>query len=406
MSVVVRKATGGGEKDPSGERDQRTTVEILQGGPEIIDGLADEWRSLCDAPGNLMPFNRPEWVKAYFRNNDNARFLIFSVRVDGKMKALLPLIEMKTKRSFFSVNVLRGPSDFNLWPTDVVMSPDSDRRAISSALWDQMAKTGSWDTVVLPNLPEGGVIEDLLTFAERDGFLTQRWEYMHSPNIKLSDWAGEKDPIRIADNPKLRKNIRQTLRKIQNDGGLKVRHYNHADPDILRRLYELESAGWKGEQGTAIASREKDVRFINEIAGAAQHFGYLLLSTLEFDGNLIGIALGFLYKNSYFGLKLGWDERYRHYSLGHLIVHATLAECLQKGINDYNMLGLGSSWKERWTKSAYRYSNLYIFRKGMRGKLLHFLNKIELSRIEKTFVNKVEHIGAPRDDVSGQDTHG
>jgi len=349
-----------------------------------------------------MPFNRPEWVKAYFRNNDKARFLILSVRMDGKMKALLPLIERKQKRSFISVNVLRGASDFNLWPTDVVISPDSDRREMSSALWDQMAKIGSWDSVVLPNLPEGGVIEDLSTFAERDGFLTRRWEYMHSPSIKLSDWAGEKDPVQIANNPKLRKNIRQTLRNIQNDGGLKVHHYNHADPDILRRLYELESEGWKGEQGTAISSREKDVRFMNEIAGAAQHFGYLLLSTLEFGGNLIGISLGLLYRNSYFGLKLGWDERYRRYSLGHLIVHATLAECLRNGVNDYYMLGLGSSWKERWTKSVNRYSNLYIFRKGIRGNLLHFLNKTEISKIKKTFDYKSEHIGASAKDVSGE----
>jgi len=132
------------------------TVEILKGGPEIIDGLANEWRSLCDASGNSMPFNRPEWVKAYFRNNDKARFLVFFVRVDGKMKALLPLIDRKQKRSFFSVNVLRGPSDFNLWPTDVVISPDSDRRAMSGALWDHMVKIGSWDIVVLPNLPKGG----------------------------------------------------------------------------------------------------------------------------------------------------------------------------------------------------------------------------------------------------------
>ncbi len=381
------------------------TVEILQGGAEIIDGLADEWRSLCDATGNSIPFNRPEWVKAYFRNNDKASFLVFTVRVDGKMKALLPLIERTQKRSFFSVNVLRGASDFNLWPTDVVISPDSDRRAMSSALWDRMARIGRWDSVVFPNLPEGGVIEDLATYAERDGFLTRRWEYMHSPSIKLSDWAGEQDPVRIADTPKLRANIRQTLRKIHNDGGLKVRHYDHADPDILKRLYELESAGWKGNQGTAIASREKDVRFMNEIAGAAQHFGYLLLSTLEFDGILIGISLGFLYRNSFFGLKLGWDERYRRYSLGHLIVHATLAECLRKGVDDYYMLGLGSSWKERWTKSVNRYSNLYIFRKGMRGNLLHFLNEMEISKIEKTFDNKGEHIGASAKNVSGEAPH-
>ncbi len=228
---------------------------------------------------------------------------------------------------------------------------------------------------------------------------------MHSPHINLTDLGEETDPIQIADHPKLRTNIRQTLRKIRNDGGLMVRHYDYADPDILRRLYQLESAGWKGEQATAIASREKDVRFINEIAGAAQHFGYLLLSTLEYGGNLVGISLGFLYKNRFFGLKLGWDERYRRYSLGHLIVHATLAECLRKGVKDYNLLGLRSSWKERWTKSAYRYSNLYIFRKGMRGKYLNFLNKSEISKIERTLGHRDGQSDASGINVSGEVVH-
>ncbi len=103
-----------------------------------------------------MPFNRPEWVKAYFRNNDKARFLVLCVRTDNKLKALLPLIERRRKRSLVSANVLRGPSDFDLWPTDVVISPDSDRRAMSRALWAQMSIIDDWDTIVLPNLPEGG----------------------------------------------------------------------------------------------------------------------------------------------------------------------------------------------------------------------------------------------------------
>ena len=79
MTKDNNKKAGEWEKDASGNSNRNKTVDILHGGPEIIDSLADEWRLLCDAPGNQLPFNRPEWVKAYFRNNDKANFIIFNV---------------------------------------------------------------------------------------------------------------------------------------------------------------------------------------------------------------------------------------------------------------------------------------------------------------------------------------
>jgi hypothetical protein len=79
-----------------GNEAPRVASDVLSGGPGIVDGLAPEWRQLCDASDDPLPFTRPEWVGAYFRSNDKARrFLILTVRLNGKLKAVLPLIDRR-----------------------------------------------------------------------------------------------------------------------------------------------------------------------------------------------------------------------------------------------------------------------------------------------------------------------
>lgn len=347
----------------------RVTSEVLRGGPEIVGGLAPEWRELCDASGDPLPFTRPEWVGAYFRCNDKARrFLILTVRIDGKLKAVLPLIERKHKLSHIPANIFRGPSDFDLWPSDIPIAVDSERQLIARELWGLIRTMREWDVIELPNIPRGGAAEDFLKAATEDGFPSHRWEYMHSPYIGLAEWDGKGDPANIAVSSHLRKSLRQIIRKAEKEGGINVRSSDRFDPFLIQRLYELEASGWKGERGNAILLREKERRFHDEIAIAAQNFGYLSLHALEMKGQVVAISLGFNYKKRYFGMKMGWDQSLKSYSLGHLLVHAILKDCLRHGITELHLMGLRSDWKEKWTKNTLPHSNWYIFNKGLYGK--------------------------------------
>ncbi len=376
------------------ERKRRVTAEVVRGGPEIVGDLAPEWRELCDASGDPLPFTRPEWVEAYFRCNDKARrFHILTVRIDGKLKAVLPLIERKHKLSHIPANIFRGPSDFNLWPSDISIAGEPERQMVAKELWGLIRNLGEWDVIELPNIPLGGAAEDFLKAATDDGFPSHRWEYMHSPLIRLAECAGTENPADIAVSSHLRKHLRQIIRKTEKEGGIEVLFSDKFDSALLGQLYEMEASGWKGESGNAILLREKERRFHDEIATAAQNFGYLSLHALKLKGHVVAIALGFNYKKRYFGMKMGWDQNLKSYSLGHLLVHAILNDCLGHGITELHLMGLRSDWKEKWTKNTLPHSTCYIFRKGLYGKVTRKAKLRSISNTINTFSIQSEHLG-------------
>ncbi len=377
----------------AGNEHPRVAGEVLSGGPGIVEFLAEEWRQLCDASDHPLPFNRPEWVGAYFRSNDKARrFFLLTVRIDGKLKAVLPLIDRKRWISRMPANVLRGPSDFDLWPSDILVADESVRPTAARELWRLVRGLKGWDVIELPNIPQGGAAEEFLRAATEDGFPSHRWEYMQSPCIRLEDRAGMQDTSDIALSASLRRNIRGALRKVEKEGGIQVRSSDRFDSFLLQRLYELEASGWKGEQGNAILLREKDRRFHDDIAIAAQNSGYLSLHALEMKGQVVAVSMGFNYKKIFFGMKMGWDQGLKSFSLGHLLINAILKDCLRNSVTEFHMMGLKSDWKTQWTKNTLPYSTCYVFHKGIYGKVVKSAIRKSISYQVQTISSHEGHI--------------
>src|SRR5258708_4226564 len=153
------------------------TVEILRGGVDAIDHLAQEWRELCIEGVSNEPFYRPEWIAAYVRAFEAAhRLIVICARVHGRLRAVLPLIE---ERAFFCglpVRKLRGAANVHSYRFDLVRGADQDGDAGVEAIWRAISERGDWDVVELPDVPEGGCAEQLLVAAENAGYPTGRWE--------------------------------------------------------------------------------------------------------------------------------------------------------------------------------------------------------------------------------------
>ena len=171
-------------------------------------------------------------------------------------------------------------------------------------------------------MPKGGVAEDVLKAAVTEGYDVHRWEHMHSPYIRLANDISEKTSVPLVRSSKLRRNLRKMIKKLEAEGGLKVHHFDRADPGMLHRFYELEASGWKGQQGSAILSSAKETNFWNTIAAGAAKNHYLSVTALEHKGNIVAISLGFTYRNRLFGMKLGYDNQLKSYSMGQLLVWA------------------------------------------------------------------------------------
>ncbi|MGD9663750.1 MAG: GNAT family N-acetyltransferase [Novosphingobium sp.] len=127
-------------------------------------------------------------------------------------------------------------------------------------------------------------------------------------------------------NKKRRKEFARRERRLGEEGSLTI-EFLRDDTDIeswIDAFLALESAGWKGDAGSALRSTSETARLARvAMAGAAKR-GLLDRVTLRLDGRMIGALTSFMAAPGGFGYKTAYDERYARYSPGLMLQRAFL----------------------------------------------------------------------------------
>lgn len=404
-SVSCRKARPGmGSQSPGEMRGQkivRAEVELIEkglpppprmevtaqgGGVEVVHWLADEWRALCDEGSHDQPFYRPEWIGAYVNAFASEQTLqVITARSGGRLRAVLPLLEERTFFCGLLVKKLRGAANVHSCRFDLVRAAGPDGEAAVEAIWNFLRDLPGWDVLELPDVPLGGSVEQLLAAAEKEGYPTARRESLRSPYLLLPQGDSGEESWLWRTDAKFRANLRRRRRNLATRGTLRLRRVETADPDALQRVLELEKSGWKGRAGSAIACNPKTRQFYEGVARRAQQFGYLALYFLELDARPIACHFGLAHRGRYFLPKPAYDEKYREFSPGQLLVNAVLRDCAERGFSEFDFLGPWMEWKGEWTSEVRPHAFCYIFNKSPLGWAL-WTTKFKLKSVVKSWL--------------------
>src|SRR5262249_24510938 len=141
------------------------------GGVEIVDGFAAEWRDLCDDAVDDQPFFRPEWIRAYLRAFvPDAKVVLVTARVDGRLCLLLPLIEEMASFNKVPVRRLRVPVNSCCGRFDAVRRSGADGDRAIRATWQYLNKLDGWDLLQFRDAPQESTVAQLVAAARADGF--------------------------------------------------------------------------------------------------------------------------------------------------------------------------------------------------------------------------------------------
>lgn len=345
-------------------------TQSLVGGVELIDRLRDEWRALCAEGPSADPFFRPGWIAAYLRAFEpRARLRILTVRVDGRLRLILPLLEERSTLRGFPVRKLRAAAGVHSCRFDVVHG-NGDPEPWIHAAWSHLRQTGGWDVIEICDVPAGGAAERLAAHAAADGHPIGAWESMRTPYVRLSG-AKDIDEILERTGSHFRANLRRRRRRLEEKGALRMRRIDGADPEALSRFYELERMGWKGERGTAIACDRRTRQFYDEIARWGAEEGILSLRALELDGRAIAMHYGLTAGGRYLLPKPAYDPSLSSCSPGQLLLHEVLRDGIENGLTEFDFLGPWMEWKADWTQDVRPHHWHYVFRRGALGTALH-----------------------------------
>jgi CelD/BcsL family acetyltransferase involved in cellulose biosynthesis len=226
-----------------------------------------------------------------------------------------------------------------------------------------------WDVIEFPLAPEGGAVNEWMAAARKSGFRAAKVDSFQMPYVQLVPWEGDWDwwLRRLSGN--FRHNLRRRARKFPCEP--KLRRVDNADPEALKLFFEMERSGWKGADGGAIACNPRTLRFYNEIAQAADRFGYLTLYFLNMGERTIAAHFGLTYNGRYFVPKCAYDESAEHFSPGHMLVNSVLRDCASRSLSEFDFLGPWMEWKANWTPLTRPHNTIHIFRDSLSGSALY-----------------------------------
>jgi CelD/BcsL family acetyltransferase involved in cellulose biosynthesis len=292
--------------------------------------LREQWDRLAARQGS--PFGRHAWFWAWWSAfGSRGRLSICAVWRGERLVAALPLWRQNgTLRAMANVH------------TPVFEVPACDHKAREAAFTAALDRAPG--ALEIEALAAGDSAVPTLARDCREVGRVALLESLHtSPIIDLS---GDFTAYRKLHPTRARK-LAKLDRKMRRDHEAEVDLL--AVPDDLGReldsALELEAAGWKGRAKTAIDSADDTARFYRWVAGGYHRLGELRLSKIVLDGELAAFDLCLLHANRLWTLKGSYNEAYRRYSPGMVLLLLEIEHSFELGLEAVELLGGNEDYK-------------------------------------------------------------
>jgi len=309
---------------------------------DMMDDLAAEWNELAP-PGSVEPWQSFSWHRSVAKGNEKTSFLrIFTVRKNGRLLAIAPMVlrqseqPLKPQRlGFLGEEELKEPNWF------VGSDPGALNMLVDVISEEQV------HPVRLSRIPSD--YESLFSIVEK--FKNRGWitkiAHMPYPFLNLGG-----DTIKKS----LQKDLKRARKKAQKYGTLSLKVISDKEQDnlqqYLKEFLHIEASGWKGHNQTAILSNNSRKKFFENYAISAFKDGVLRLFFLMLDGKAVAVQYGVESANAFWLLNIGYDEQYRDFSPGNLLLEESIQYASKNDLIHYNLLGKDEPWTRRWTTTS------------------------------------------------------
>jgi hypothetical protein len=146
-------------------------------------------------------------------------------------------------------------------------------------------------------------------------------------------------------------------------------------PDLVAEMLALESAGWKGREGSAILNSPAETAFYTNLAPAAATHGALRLALLREEGRLIAFEFCIVSDGVVLALKVGYDENRARLQPGHILALMNIRDCCGRpDLHFYDMLGNSNriaAYKRRFATDYWTISRIRVYGPSLKGRMLH-----------------------------------
>lgn len=288
-----------------------------------IRAAAAAWDDLWWRSDATRPTARAELVAQWLEQfAPQAPLHTLVVEDRGQWVAALPLVRVR-RCGVVGSGALPG----NTWSPsgELLLDPSADADAVLELLTAGLRELPwplLWLESVAFDAPHWRALTAAVARADMPGDCRVQW---HVPRIEIGhDWEAYQRQLSKKHLTKLIKAERHLAQR----GDVQCVMHSEVEPSqikpLLRRAFEVENRGWKGDAGTAVLRTPGMFEFFVRQAVQLAEWGQLELSFLELDGRAVAFVYGFGAKGVSYWHKIGYDAEFSSFSPGQLLQYHIL----------------------------------------------------------------------------------
>ncbi len=283
------------------------------------------WDALAECAAEPNPFHESWYLLAALRAHDPmGNIKLLRVEADGDLAGILP-IGPANRYDRWPIPHLTGWSHANCFLGQPLVARGLERPFWRAVLDWADRNAGRALFLHLLQLPLEGplyaALQAVLAEQGRHAAVVHREE-----RALLASAQTPQDYFEASLSGKKRKELRRQSVRLSELGALTFER--QSDDAGLARWAEdflaLEHSGWKGAQGSALASHQSTARMFKEALFGAAARGRLERLTLALNGEPIAMLVNFITPPGAYSYKTAFDERYARFSPGVLIQRENL----------------------------------------------------------------------------------
>jgi CelD/BcsL family acetyltransferase involved in cellulose biosynthesis len=274
---------------------------------------------------------------------------VIAVWREGRLIGAAPVVAIRKRAAGISYPAVTGMENAHTSGYEWLLAADAERaadaaREIAGAIMELAGRNGA---VSWRNAPRRSTATDLARSALDAAGRRVMWRAERPHRVvHFPDGA---DALLASFSPNMRARLRKSSRRLERMGAVRFEEVSRA-ANLDARLaaaWELESRGWKGRSGTAVARDERIRRFYDSLAFSLVSERRFTLFELACGDKLVAFLYGLVEGTKLYGLKFSYDTDFSRVSAGHLIIWRVVEWAGERGIHWLD-LGRDSEFKSHW----------------------------------------------------------
>ena len=339
-------------------------------GKEGLSKIREEWNAITNTLINKRFYHIYQWYESYIDTleSNDADVYFFLLYKGDKPLAIFPLKKIRKKILGIMFKALEIPNHPNIDLSDFIFGNTETKARLLDSLITYLNKTShtQWAFICMPHaLEESTVFQFIKNFPYK--------------SLSVHEIIGKCDYIASHSNKEiygnLSANFRASLRKAKNKlvKEVKVEFVLARQKKELLTCFEefldVESSGWKGEQGTktAIKFYPERKKFYQHLIDTFAEFNGCEINLLRINDRCIAGQFCLIVDNTIYILKIGYDEKYSKMAPGNMLLENLIQRVAIEGSIKYINLTTGAKWHDNWTQLFYKVYKVIIFNKNLSG---------------------------------------